>query len=390
MSPQERSGSSSSDSVSHSDALQRMYRISSDHEHPFENKLNDLLSLGCEYLNVQVGFLTEISDDTQRIVQTSGDHDLLQSGESCPLSDAYCRKTIHRDNALTVQHASVEGWEQDSAYELFGLESYIGAKVNVEGDLYGTFCFADDEPREHPFSTDEETFVELMASWVDYELTQKRAAERIEQHRDQLDNFASVLSHDIRNPLNVAQGRLGLAREECDSEHLDNVEQAHTRIENLIEDMLALSREGEQVGDFEQVAIADMIQRCWETVDTKQASVISNIDRMVQADKSRLQQLLENIIRNAIEHGGTEVTVSVGELSDGFYIEDDGPGIPENEYEEVFEMGHSTTNEGTGFGMSIVKQVANAHGWHVSVTESSNGGTRFEITGVEFDTEPST
>ncbi len=76
-------------------------------------------------------------------------------------------------------------------------------------------------------------------------------------------------------------------------------------------------------------------------------------------------------MRNAVEHGGEDVTVTVGELDDGFYVEDDGPGIPENARDNVFDVGYSTTEDGTGFGLSIVKQVADAHGWTIRVTDGS-------------------
>lgn len=98
-----------------------------------------------------------------------------------------------------------------------------------------------------------------------------------------------------------------------------------------------------------------------------------------------MRQLFENLFRNAVEHGGPDVTVTVGELRNGFYIQDNGNGVPEPHREEVFETGYSTSEDGTGFGLSIVQQVANAHGWSIRVTESADGGARFESTGVEFD-----
>lgn len=103
----------------------------------------------------------------------------------------------------------------------------------------------------------------------------------------------------------------------------------------------------------------------------------------VEADRERLQRLLENVFTNAIEHGGESVTVSVGPLEGGFYIEDDGPGIPESERRAVFDVGYSATDEGTGFGLSIVSRIAESHGWTVRATSGSTGGARFEITDVE-------
>lgn len=219
---------------------------------------------------------------------------------------------------------------------------------------------------------------------------------RIEQeqelHRqnERLDAFASVVSHDLRNPLNVATGRLGLARNESDSEHLERVKDALDRIERIIDDMLELAREGQDIGPTEPVDFPGTIKAAWAIVadDRDEIEMLMGDDEAtesgsIEADYDRLCQLLENLFRNAIEHGGEDVTVTVGGLADGFYVEDTGPGIPESERDEVFDAGYSTS-DGTGFGLSIVKRVADAHNWEIRVTEGTDGGARFEITGVEF------
>jgi len=205
----------------------------------------------------------------------------------------------------------------------------------------------------------------------------------LEQSNEKLSEFASAVSHDLRNPLNVAESWLELAREEHDSEHLRKVARAHDRMDALIEDVLTLAREGTTAQEPEWIALDDVVDSCWSTVDTAEATLVSRTDRRIRADRDRLQRLLENVFRNAVEHGGTGVTVSIGDLDDGFYVADDGPGIPESEREQVFERGYSTSSDGTGFGLAIVAEVADAHGWTVAVTESEDGGARFEVAGVE-------
>ena len=118
------------------------------------------------------------------------------------------------------------------------------------------------------------------------------------------------------------------------------------------------------------------------TVETDDATLVADTDRLVRADRSRLRQLLENCIRNAVEHGGPAVTVD--DLDDGFAVEDDGPGIPAAERDRVFEAGYSSAPGGTGLGLPIVQRVAEAHGWEVAVGESDDGGARFGVTGVEL------
>ena len=215
----------------------------------------------------------------------------------------------------------------------------------------------------------------------------KQQEQVLERQNERLEEFASVVSHDLRNPLNVAQGRIKLAKEECDTDHIDPAERGIERSLDLIEDMLELARAGQEVSDTEPVEVADLAHSCWETVETDDATVVVELESTIQADRNRLRQLLENLSRNAVEHGGGDVTVRIGSLPEGFYVEDDGPGIADDERESVWESGYSNEEDGTGLGLSIVKQIIESHDWDVRITNGSEGGARFEITGVQFAAE---
>jgi PAS domain S-box-containing protein len=217
----------------------------------------------------------------------------------------------------------------------------------------------------------------------------RRQAAALERQLERMEEFASVVSHDLRNPLDVASGHLELAMEECDDEHLVAVERAHARMRTLVEDLLTLARTGDPVEITEPVDLAALAERSWFDVDTAEATLRVETGRTVRADVTRLEQLFENLFRNAVEHGGDAVAVTVGDLDTddgdpvGFYVADDGPGIPPGERETVFEAGYSTSEGGTGFGLRIVRQAAETHRWTVEVTESETGGARFEVRGVD-------
>lgn len=233
--------------------------------------------------------------------------------------------------------------------------------------------------------------VSLIVSARDVTKLKKRERE-LRRERDRLDEFASIVSHDLRNPINVSSGRLELARAEYESEHLDTIADALDRMERIIDDMLWLAREGQDIGETEPVDLQKAVEGAWTIVanGTDGAELVYADDddggpSTIEADYDRLRQLLENLFRNAIQHGGSDVRVRVELTNTGFVIEDDGPGIPPVERDHVFESGYSTSAEGTGFGLSIVERVGDAHGWDVRVTEGTEVGARFEISGVEIE-----
>ena len=235
------------------------------------------------------------------------------------------------------------------------------------------------------------------------DISERKAYERrIERENERLDEFASIVSHDLRNPLNVLSGYLRLARETGDDSYFDRCERALDEMERLIEDVLTLAKQGEAVGSFEPVHLGDLAARYSDDAfgsvdgddpfggdDTEgepRVAVAVEADGEICADPGRVGQLLGNLFRNADEHGGERVVV--GDLSDGFYVADDGPGIDADHRDEVFESGYTTSETGTGFGLSIVQRIAEAHGWEVAVTEGERGGARFEFTGVDRPESP--
>ncbi|MFB6308643.1 MAG: PAS domain-containing sensor histidine kinase [Haloarculaceae archaeon] len=219
------------------------------------------------------------------------------------------------------------------------------------------------------------------------DITERREGERqLQRQNERLEEFASLVSHDLRNPLNVALGRADLIAEECDSEHTEYVIDALERMNDLIEDVLTLARQGQHLQETERVSLRKVAETAWQTTSVENAT-LSVADNMgvVESDQSRLCTIFENLFRNAVEHGGEDVTVSVDRLDDGFFVADDGPGIPPEEREKIFEYGYSTSDEGTGFGLAIVEEIADAHDWTVELTDSESGGARFEFHGVEFE-----
>lgn len=257
---------------------------------------------------------------------------------------------------------------------------------------------------------------------------QQRQQRELERQNEQLDQFASFISHDLRNPLDVAIGRTTVIDELTDDpqldEHVTKVQNAHQRMRKLIQDVLTLARQGQSIDEQHPVSVADVADRAWSHVETGEATLRVETDLTVRGDGDRLEQVFENLFRNSVEHGSTssqagpgdavehartapetdadatappdeashrELTVWVADCGDsrGFFVADDGPGISVEEHDDVLDAGYTGDGDGSGLGLAIVASIAEAHDWTVRITESSEGGARLEFTGVEVvESEP--
>ena len=292
-------------------------------------------------------------------------------------SKAVTEESLERANELIAdliqnkdkKKATVELEKTPADGSTFIGENHIALLETPDGDIEGTAGVVRDITERKQYEK---------------ELARQRSV--LEAQNERLEEFASLVSHDLRNPLHLAQAHLELATEESNSEHHERISKALDRMDNLITDLLDLARQGGDVDETESVELDNILRTCWRSIQADGASLVDDTDKPVQADPTLLRQLLKNLLQNAIEHAGDEPTITVGTLPDGFFIEDDGQGIPTSERDQVFDAGYSG-NDGAGLGLHIVKQVVEAHTWEIDVTEGSAGGARFEVTSVEFSAE---
>lgn len=233
------------------------------------------------------------------------------------------------------------------------------------------------------------------------EITEQKARERqLEEQNEDLDEFASIISHDLQSPLNVAKARLKLAKRESDDEQLAEVDEALTRMESLIDTLLTKARYSRTTDDFEPISVERVAKTAWTYSDIDNCTLTTSIsaDVLIMANRDRLLALFQNLYENAGDHNEPPVNVRVGVIDDktlatddgeqtGFYIADDGNGLSIYDRNKLFEKGYTTSSSGTGLGLAIVQDIVTAHDWEIAVTESEDGGARFEITGVEFTDE---
>ncbi|MWV39295.1 histidine kinase N-terminal 7TM domain-containing protein [Natrialba sp. INN-245] len=241
----------------------------------------------------------------------------------------------------------------------------------------------------------------------------RRERQLLEQN-ETLSEFADVVSHDIQGPLMEIRGSAGRAVRTGETTYAEDVLDAADRMDNLVEGLLDLARTGRRIDDPSAVSLEAVAERAWRSVWAPDVDLRLEGASTVEADPDRLQQLLENCIRNAAEHGraddgrtnrGPELatdraatSISSGEvlvgrpdeptsvtirtIPGGFAVDDDGPGVPPDRRDRVFDRGYTSAENGTGLGLAIVDQIATAHGWSAHVEESPEGGARFAFTGV--------
>jgi len=377
-------------------ALSRLYSITNQSELSFAEKLDRALAVGTAELGYPFAYATRIENNDVEVLAVAGDHDDIAVGQTTALSDNYCQLTIAENEPVAIGNAGTDdALAELPVYTELGLACYVGAPITVDGEVYGSLCFAGTEPRDPALIEAQKLTVKTLAQWVGYELERSQREQELKRQIDRLEEFSHIVSHDLRNPLNVAQGRLEIAQAEHDSPHLDTVVDALARMEDIIEDTLMLARQGQSVDSMEPVEITDLADDCWDVVESPNAELRIVDDFTVHGDPTRLSHVFENLFRNAIDHNEGAITIRVGlknvmytntrapdSGTFSFFVEDDGCGVPEGRRESVFDAGETTRTDGTGFGLPIVKQIAEAHGWEVELTESFDGGARFEFTNV--------
>ncbi|WP_435178127.1 MEDS domain-containing protein [Halorussus sp. AFM4] len=403
--------------------LRRQYEIAADTDRTFGQKLQALFELGCERFDLELGGLARIDPETDlfEVEAVSGDHDYLVPGARVALSETYCRVLTDDADVTGVTDPADDGFASLEAYEEFGVRTYLGTRIELSDDLDRSLFFVSSEPRDEEFTDAERTFHQLLGQWVKYELETDRHKARLESKNDRLESFASMLAHELRNPVTIGEIYSRQLPADENPEAVEYVADAFDRIEAMIDVMLVLTKGREAVDGCVPVDLAEAAREAWAEVDAPDATLDVDLDRTIQADETYVRHLFRNLFENAVEHGSTSrrpqaddavehgstsprsqaredavehgmtdrsddgVAVTVGELPSGFYVGDDGPGVPPEDRDVVFEAGYTTAsdNGGTGLGLAFVAELADVYGWEVSLTEGASGGARFEFRNVE-------
>ncbi|NHN47216.1 histidine kinase [Halostella sp. JP-L12] len=376
--------------------------VMADPDRSFDEKLQDLFDLGCERLDLELGGLARIdpATDSFEVEAVSGDHDHLVPGAEVPLSETYCQLAVDDGGAADVTNPLDHGYGNSIAYEEFGVETYLGKRIELENDADRTFFSVSTEPRDRGFSDAERAFHELMGEWVKYELERKQRQRALEESNERLEQFAYAASHDLQEPLRMVtsylrllERRFGDALDEDGEEFLEFAVDGADRMRDMIDGLLEYSRVETQGDPFEPVdldaVLDDVLTDLQIQIEESDADIAADELPRVEGDGNQLRQVLQNLLENALTYSGDappRVHVAADRRGQEWVISvrDEGIGIDPDDQSQIFDVFdrlHGRDEyEGTGIGLALCQRIVERHGGDIWVDSEPGEGATFSFT----------
>ncbi|WP_265107896.1 MEDS domain-containing protein [Halosolutus halophilus] len=391
--------------VEHKRFLQELNGITGSPDLSFEEKLDSVFELGCEWFDLELGALNRVDpeDDRLRVEYINGEHEYYKPGAEYPLSQTYCIAAADIKEAASVSDPTEEGFDDLEVYEEFGVETYLGTYIPIEGGVDRTFAFIASDSRVDPFSEDDRAYLELMAQWVKYELEHQQHHQELEetvtklqQSNDRLKQFAYAASHDLQEPLRMVSSYLQLLEnrykddlDEQAQEYIDFAVDGADRMRAMVSDLLSFSRVEQADEEFEpvecDVVLGQVIDDIQVQIEENDAEITIGSLPTVLADSEQLEQLFNNLVSNAIKYNDSDpprVEIDAEERPDRwkFTVADNGIGIDPDKTDQIFEvfkrLHHDDEYPGTGIGLSLCQEIVENHGGEIWVeSEQENGST---------------
>jgi|APHM01.1.fsa_nt_gi Signal transduction histidine kinase len=362
----------------------------------FEEKLEFVLESSVEELGYPIGYATRIENQLFEVIATAGEaNNIVEYFPDHP-RDTLSQIVVNKGKPHAIESISQSDSLGDHPMCTKGqLESYVSAPIVAGDDTIGTVCFAGYKPAKSAAIESDKPTVEILAQWIGSEYERHQQQEELQQQAELFEEFTSGVTHDLKTPLSVAKGRVKQAQDEDDTSYLVPASEALDRMQSIINDTLRVAKQSGKIDEKKEIKISEVINNIKYLFQDSDVDIRIIDDFTVHGDKEGLKHVFENLFSNAQQHGEGPVVIRVG-LSNNvftstrapptqkfeFYVEDNGPGIEKSRRKSVFEAGESSRVDGTGFGLSIVKQIVQAHDWEITVTESFDGGARFEFKNV--------
>jgi two-component system, chemotaxis family, sensor kinase Cph1 len=379
-----------------------LYEIAADSDTSFDEKLQELFDLGCERFDLEFGAMARIdlTNDSFEVEAASDEDGFFEPGTRANLSETYCRLTLDGKRAATVTDPESAGFEDALAYEEFGVETYLGTRIEVENAPDRTIFFGSTDARNRSFSDAERTFHHLLSQWVEYELERRQRERALEESNERLEQFAYAASHDLQEPLRMVTSYLQLLEkrhgdefDEAGDEFLAYAVDGADRMRNMIKGLLEYSRVETKGDPFEPTDLNAVLDDVFEdlqfSIRETDAEIVVEDLPYVDGDPSQIRQLFQNLLDNAITYSGDEsprIRVSAKRRGQEqvVSVRDEGIGIDADDHERVFTVFdrlHSREEYGgTGIGLALCERIVERHGGEIRVDSEPGEGSTFSVT----------
>ena len=385
----------------------RLYAVTSNPDLAFDEKLRAVFDLGCDYYDMDIGGIAQIDPVMNRftLTHTNTDHEQFSTGLVLPLEDTYCVTVADGDRPVGIADATSAGHDDAAAYREFGIEAYLGTRIEVDGDHDRTFFFVSFDARNQPFTDGERAFLHLMGQWLQNELDRPQYQRRLEASNERLEQFAYAASHDLQEPLRMVSSYLQLLEQRYTDRLDDDGEEfiafavdGATRMSEMINGLLEYSRIETRGDPFRETdleaVIEDVMTDLQLRIEDSDASVTVEELPTVHGDPSQLRQVFQNLLENAIEYAGDEpagIRISAEQAGSEWLLKlrDEGIGIPADHHDrvfEVFERLHTQEEHpGTGIGLSVCQRIVERHGGTMWIDSEPKEGATVSFTIARTD-----
>ena len=217
----------------------------------------------------------------------------------------------------------------------------------------------------------------------------KEKNEQLEYKNEQLDDFATAITHELRNTLTIAGGYLEeISAEETEvnttgsDEAIESIKEAHNRMGRIVTDLARLARSDYRIGETEKHSLTTVVKAAHNHIDPDALSVEVEEDVIFEVDRALFYEMYTVAVQFTQSYGGNRLKVDVGKGA--ITITTDSDPIPVDALDGVFRYGEAAPSAKTGMLFPTMETIARSHGWSVDIDPTYRDGVRIRICGIEM------